>query len=96
MERRAPLENLYGRLSIPETFRVLGSGETARLKLREALLFSTAPASEPSGRSLRLPQDFTVTATYDLDDTSLGNPYAPIKSDNGLVLTVGNAPKPRN
>jgi len=70
---------------------VLGPGETARLKLREALLFSTAPASEPSGRTLDLPRDFVVTATLDLDDTSLANPYATVNPKNRVKLTVARA-----
>ena len=75
---------------------MLGPGGTARLKLREALLFPTPAASEPSGRPLDIPRDFVVTATLDLDDTSLANPYATVNSKNRVKLTVARAAERRN
>jgi hypothetical protein len=89
------LENFYGRLSIPDTFRVLGPGEAASVKVRDPLVFYSPALGESSGRNLDLPQRFVVTATLDLDDTSLANPYATVNSKNHVKLTVARASETR-
>lgn len=81
------LKSLYGRLAIPETFRVLAPGESAGVKLRERLVFFNARPSEPAA-SVRLPHDFFVTAIYDLDDTSQGNPYRTVHSKNSMEVRI--------
>jgi len=95
-KRNVPLENLYGRLSTPDTFQVLHPGEAATVKFRERLGLPIVPPDQPLGRRLDLPQDFTVTATYSLDDTSLGNPYVTVNSRNQVKLTVERAPTQQN
>src|SRR2546425_3898684 len=77
----SPLHALYGTLDDPATYRILGPGENARIK------FSTSPGeifilTGPPGSALRLPQDFIVSADYELRDSSVGNPYRKIRSTN--------------
>jgi hypothetical protein len=87
-ERGLPLYGLYGRPSIPDTIRTLNPGETASIKVMVRLVLPVAPRNQPSVRSLDLPQDFAITATYNLDDTSLVNPYTTVTSKNHVMLTV--------
>ena len=92
LRRGVPITSLYGRLSLSETVRVLDPGETAGMKLRGRLLFSLPSPSELTAAQPDLPLDFVATATYDLDDTSLRNPYATVISANHVELSVARAP----
>jgi hypothetical protein len=94
-KHRVPIDVLYARLSMPETFRVLAPGESARIKLMGPLTFKGPLSGKPSDANSALSQHFAGTARYSLDDTSHGNPYADLDSANSLEVTMAESPGTR-
>ena len=88
LARSIPAPSLYGRLEFPDTYRVLAPGQSATVKFKQSISLQVTDATDPAGQLLDLPQDFSVTAAYDLDDTSQANPYETVRSQNNVMVTV--------
>lgn len=86
--REILLKSLYGRLSMPKTYRTLGPGQSASIKFKALVGLFNPRTHDFSSGSIELPQSFSATANYDLDDTSQGNPYKTVYSINRVELTI--------
>lgn len=88
MTRKILLEGLYGRLSIPKTYRTLEPGESASIKFKVKVALYDPRSNNFSSMIPDFPQGFVATAEYDLDDTSQGNPYRTVYSKNRIELRI--------
>lgn len=81
------LHALYGTLDEPATYRLLAPGESARIKFF-AFPGEIFVLTGPPGSAFGFPQDFIVSADYELHDSSLGNPYNKIHSTNRIIIRI--------
>lgn len=89
LEPYIALHALYANSRYPESFRFLAPGETIRVKMGGKIFFNRVNQDrKPQGPPFKLPQQFVVTATFNLDDRSLWNPYKELRSSNQIRVRV--------
>lgn len=96
------LHALYGTLDEDATYRLLAPGESARIKFL-AFPGQIFVLTGPPGSAFGFPQEFLMSAEYELRDSSLGNPYDEVRSTSSVRIRIekstphGNALRwPRN
>lgn len=81
--------SVYGISTRPDTYQTLAPGQSAVIRIWGTIGFWTIiEKRKEKGLGFTLPQDFVVRASFDLDDTSLPLPYAPLHSENEVRVKV--------
>ncbi len=81
---------LFARMDDRNTYRTLEPNDSAVVKFGGPLQPGSAILSGPVNYESKLPQEFTVTASYSLHDSALGNRYQDVHSKNQLRVSVQN------
>lgn len=80
---------LYGILSNPETYRELAPRQSAIIRISGTIDFwNIVQKTREERLQLKLPQDFIVGASFDLDEGPQGTSYARVLSRNHLRVKV--------
>jgi len=80
---------LYGNSKRPHTCRTLARGESAFVKIWGTVgFYNIIQKRREKGLEFKLPQDFVVSASFDLDDSTLRFPYKTLRSKNEVRVRV--------
>ena len=80
---------LYAISRRAETYRTLAPGQSAGIKIWGSVHFyNLIEKRRAKGLEFKLPQEFVVSASLDLDDSALYLPYKTIRSKNFIRLKV--------
>jgi len=80
---------LFSNSSDPNSYRMLAPGQSIRVKLGGKIYFQRVyEERKPEDKPFTLPQEFGVTASFSLDDSSLWNPYKKLRSTNPVRVRV--------
>jgi len=86
------LGGLYGAAEDSSTYQILLSGQTALIRFSGPLQEDQLGRIMAGGKRLELPREFTVTAFYHLNDSSLPNDYKTIESREPTRLIICDRP----
>jgi len=80
---------LYGVSKRPKTYRTLAPGQSAVVKIRGSVHFDyIIEKRREKGLEFKLPQEFAVSGSFDLDDSSLLFPYKTVRSKNEIRVRI--------